>query len=171
MEYEWENVYVLSYSYNVGNRCFTYFVDRDFNPQQSFVFRNVFNIEELAFMEAVTVTKTETERSLATSHGVSMFYDQVDEQEHEVTTAPLTSEEAEWMAQLLLSHKVKRMMDGGVLSEVLITDMTAEVTDSDVEHRRLKFTYRPTKQGATLTAFENVQQGRRFTAHYTREYN
>ena len=49
--------------------------------------------------------------------------------------------------------------------------MTAEVTDSDEEHRRLKFTYRAKKQGATLTAFEAVVHGRRFTTHYTRQYD
>ncbi|MBP5771676.1 MAG: hypothetical protein J6W75_09990 [Bacteroidaceae bacterium] len=31
--------------------------------------------------------------------------------------------------------------EDGSLEDVLITDMTAEVTDSDEEHRRLKFTY------------------------------
>lgn len=170
MEYGWENVMVQSYTISIGNRSFTYYVDNDFTPQQCFIFRNVFNMEEVTYLEAVTVTKTDAERSLATSHGVSMFYDQVDEQEHEVSTAPLSTEEADWLEQLLLSHKVQRMQDGGTLVEVLVTDMTAEVTDSDEEYRRLKFTFRVTKPGATLTAFDNVTTGRRFTAHYTRQY-
>ena len=171
MTYGWENVEILSYTIAVGSRSFTYYVDRDFEPQHSFVFRNVFNVEEYAYLEGVTVTKTETERSLATSHGVSMFYDQVDEQENEVTTAPLTTTEATWMTQLLLSHRVKRLNEGGSTVEVLVTDMTAEVTDSDEEHRRLKFSYREKKLGATLTAFEEIAHGRRFTAHYTRQYD
>ena len=166
-DYDWRDLVPLSYTFRLGQRTFTYYVDQDFKPSVRFRFRNAFDAEETIYLEAVTVTKTDTERSLATSHGVSLFYDQVDSQEYEVTTAPLSSEEAAWATQLLLSHKVQRVEDDGTLTDVLVVDMTAEVTDSDEEHRRLKFTYRLAKQGASLKVSGEANGNSRFANQFT----
>ncbi len=167
MEGTWSELTPLCYSFRIGGRKLTYFVDPDFKPTARFRFRNAFNVDETIYLEGETVTKTDTERSMATSHGVSMFYDQVDSQEFEVTTAPLSSEEAAWATQLLLSHKVLRMEAYGETEEVLITDMSAEVTDDDSEYRRLKFTYRLAKQGASLDFRNQVISNSRFTETYS----
>ncbi len=167
IDYDWRELTPMSYSFRVGNRKLTYYVDQDFKPSVRFRFRNAFNLEETIYLEGETVTKTDTERSLATSHGVSLFYDQVDSQEFEVSTAPLTSEEAAWATQLLLSHKVMKVEDDETAEEVLITDVSSEVTDSDTEHRRLKFTYRLAKQGASLKLRENAFSNSRFTEVYS----
>lgn len=166
-DFDWRDLCPLSYTIRFASRTFTYYVDQDFKPSVRFRFLNAFCIPETIYLDAVTVTKTDTERSLATSHGVSLFYDQVDSQEYEVTTAPLTTEEATWATQLLLSHKVQRVEEGDTLVDVLITDMTAEVTDSDEEHRRLKFTYRMAKQGASLKIHKDVIRDSRFAEQFT----
>ena len=170
-EYTIEEMKMLYYNVTAGSRLFTYFVDYDFQPTQRFRFNNVFNVEEMIYLDVVTVTKTDTERSIATSHGQSLFYDQVDSQEYEVSTAPLSTEEAEWAAQLLLSHKVQRVEKDGTYTDILITDMTAEVTDSDEEHRRIKFTYRLKRQGATLsTLTETTDITRKFSAQFNNKF-
>lgn len=170
-EYAIEEMKLMYYTVTAGARLFTYFVDYDFKPTQRFRFNNVFNVEEMMYLDAVTVTKTDTERSIATSHGQSLFYDQVDSQEYEVTTAPLSTEEAEWAAQLLLSHKVQKVEKDGTFTDILITDMTAEVTDSDDEHRRIKFTYRLKRQGATLTTLtETTEIARKFSAQFDNNF-
>ena len=170
-DYDRRELVPLSYTIRVGQRSFTYYVDQDFRPSVRFRFLNAFNVPETIYLEAVTVTKTDTERSMATSHGKAMFYDQVDSQEYEVTTAPLSSEEANWATQLLLSHKVQRVEEDGALTEVLITDMTAEVTDSDEEYRRLKFTYRLATQGASLMVRKETFGNRRFTNQFTLQFD
>ena len=170
-DYDWRDLVPLSYTVRMGQRSFTYFVDQDFRPSVRFRFRNAFNAEETIYLEAVTVTKTDTERSLATSHGVSLFYDQVDSQEYEVSTAPLTTEEANWATQLLLSHKVQRVEEDGSLVDVLITDMDAEVTDSDEEHRRLKFTYKLAKQGASLKVKKVTASNSRFADQFSLHFS
>ena len=169
--YDWRDLVPLSYTISMGQRTFTYYIDPDFKPSVRFRFRNAFNAEETIYLDAVTVVKTDTERSLATSHGVSLFYDQVDSQEYEVTTAPLSSEEAAWATQLLLSHRVQRVEEDGSLVEVLITDMNAEVTDSDEEHRRLKFTYRMAKQGASLKIRQDMATNRRFADQFSIQFS
>lgn len=170
-EYTIEEMKLMYYTVKAGARLFTYYVDYDFKPTQRFHFKNVFNVEEMIYLDAVTVTKTDTERSIATSHGQSLFYDQVDSQEYEVTTAPLSTEEADWAAQLLLSHKVQRVENGGTFTDILITDMNAEVTDSDEEHRRIKFTYRLKRQGATLTTLtETNEVTRKFSAQFNNKF-
>ena len=169
-DYDFSALTLLSYSISMGQRTFTYYVDQEFKPSVRFRFRNAFNAEETIYLDAVTVTKTDTERSLATSHGKSLFYDQVDSQEYEVTTAALSTEEAAWASQLLLSHKVQRVEEDGSLTEVLITDMTAEVTDSDEEHRRLKFTYRLARQGASLKIRNEVIRYSRFADQFAIQF-
>ena len=169
-DYDLRDVVPLSYTIRMGQRSFTYYVDEEFKPSVRFRFLNAFNVPETIYLEAVTVTKTDTERSLATSHGKSLFYDQVDSQEYEVTTAPLSSEEANWATQLLLSHKVQRVEEDGSLTEVLITDMNAEVTDSDEEYRRLKFTYRLATQGASLMVPKASNSNSRFANQFTIQF-
>ncbi len=167
MVYDWRDLSPLSYSFSIGTRKLTYYVDDGFKPSVSFRFLNAFNVEETIYIEGETVTKTETERSIATSHRVSLFYDQVDSQEYEVTTAPLSSEEAAWATQMLLSHRVRRIEENGTFIDVLITKISSEVTDSDQEFRRLKFTYRLAKQGASLKISKNIMVNRRFTETYS----
>ena len=166
-EYDWHDLVPLSYTVRMGQRAMTYYVDLDFMPSVRFRFRNAFNVDETMYLEGVTVTRTETERSMATSHGTNLFYDQVDSQEYEVTTAPLSTDEAKWATQLLLSHRVRRVEEDGSLTEVLITDMNAEVTDSDEEYRRLKFTYQMAREGATLRFSRESSRSSRFTGQFT----
>ena len=137
---------VLSYEVSIGGRSFMYFVDNEAPAMKGFCFRNAFNVEERAYFEAMTVRDTSTERSMATMHGTSVFYDQQDSEDFEVTTAPLSYAEAEWMKQMVLSHLV-RLHSG---DDILITDMEEKVSDNDTEHKRIKFTYRLARTGASI---------------------
>ncbi len=170
LEFSWSELTPVAYSFSIGNRKLTYYVDPEFKPSARFRFRNAFNVEETFYLEGETVTKTDTERSMASSHGVSLFYDQVDAQEYEVTTAPLSPEEAAWATQMLLSHDVKRVEEDGSTVEVMITDMTDEVSDNDREHKRLKFTYRLAKQGASLNVNKRAFESRRFANQFTIQF-
>ena len=55
-------------------------------------------------------------------------------------TAPLTYDEALWLNQLLTSRYVTRMV-GYLVVQVLITDISSEVVESDKELSRLKFSW------------------------------
>jgi hypothetical protein len=70
------------------------------------------------------------------------FYDETVKVKHEVETAPLTYDEAMWLNQMLTSKLVKRPMDDGEEAEVLISDISSEVTDADKELIRLKFSWK-----------------------------
>ena len=57
-------------------------------------------------------------------------------------TAALTYEEAVWLQQMLSSRKV--IVEGlpGTNVEVLITESNSEISDSDNEKNRIKFTWK-----------------------------
>lgn len=165
-----EPALVLSYEVTLGERSFTYFVDNETPSMRGYCFRNAFNADETAYLEAVTVRVTNTERSLATMHGAAMFYDQQDSEEFEVTTAPLSYDETEWLDQLLLSHRVRLLPAG----EILITGMEVKVSDNDRELKRIKFTYCIAKLGASLKTGGKVtatSHRRIFTNAFTLDFS
>ena len=61
---------------------------------------------------------------------------------NEVETAPLPYDEAKWLSQMLTSKKVSRAMGDGTFEEILISDITSEVSDSDKDLIRLKFSWK-----------------------------
>ena len=61
---------------------------------------------------------------------------------HEVETAPLPYDEAKWLNQMLTSKLVKRPLDNETIPQVLISDITSEVSDSDKDLIRLKFSWK-----------------------------
>jgi len=161
---------VLSYEVSIGGRSFLYFVDNVSADMKGFLFRNAFNTEERAYFEAMTARDTNTERSLATMHGTSMFYDQQDNEDFEVTTAPLSFAEAEWLKQMVLSHQV--MLPSG--DEILITDSEVKVSDNDTELKRIKFTYRLARTGASIDMGSKataVAHARIFTNDFALEFS
>lgn len=133
---------ILSYTVEFNGRFFTYYI-ADFVPEVKFTFRNCFNVEDTAYFDAITTSKTKVNRSLAIAKGQYSFYDQSVEKSYEVQSAPLTQEEAEWVEQLFISHSVRLGTSTVVdnLPEVIITDMTCEVADNDEELNQVKFTW------------------------------
>lgn len=128
---------LLSFAIEFNNRYFTYYVT-DYDADVSFVFKNCFNVDEIAYFNAVTTTKTKVNRSMAVVGGRQLFYDQSVDKSYEVESAPLTNDEAYWVEQLLMSHSV-RLND--TLHNVIITDSTCEMSDSDEQLNKVKFTW------------------------------
>lgn len=134
---------LLAYTITWGGRTFTFYV-HDSNADVSFTFKNCFNVLETISLHAVTTTKTKIDRELALLRSKYAFYDQTTEKVYEVQTSPLTMDEAGWMEQLLCSRLVRlgTGVDASSLPLVLITDSSSEITDSNAELNRVKFTWR-----------------------------
>ena len=127
--------------YQIGIRQFNIFYT-DEKPTEMFNFLNAFNIEETAYLFNTTSIKTEIDRSEAVCGHRTQFYNETINVKHEVETAPLTYDEAKWLNQMLTSKQVKRFINDEESAEVLISDISSEVTDSDKELIRIKFSWK-----------------------------
>ena len=133
---------LMSYTIEYNNRFMTYYVV-DFMPDVSFTFKNCFNVDEIAYFNAITTTKTKVNRSTAVVGGRYLFYDQSVDKTYEVESASLTEEESYWVEQLLCSHSVWLGVapDTTSLRKVIITDSDCEVHDDDEQLNKVKFTW------------------------------
>lgn len=132
------------------DRYFSFYI-RETNPDMVFRFSNCFNaFENVAFYGGVTATKTKVDRSQAICNSILSFYDQTVEKTFEVESAPLPTIEVDWIEQLFMSDNV-RLRDGAYFRSVLITESTYELSDSNTDLSRVKFTWRY----ATKTPFCN----------------
>ena len=120
----------------------------DETPDIVFSFRNAFNVIENAELYAVTTIKQKVEHSEANCQRNRIFYDRSTEYTYEVETAALPYEEAVWLQQLVASHNVTKDE-----REILITDSEAEISDSDSETNRHKFTYKFARNEQTRHKF------------------
>lgn len=154
---------LLSFTVHVGLRSMTFFVT-DEQPDFRLSFLNAFNITEYAELYAVTTRKQKVERSEAHCNFDHIFYDQNTEISFEVETSALPFEEAVWLNQLFSSRYVAIPIYGNVYEQVLITDSSSEIADSDKEQIRLKFTYKYAKD----KQHKYVDYPR---AYFTEEYN
>lgn len=127
--------------YQIGDREFNIFFT-DEEPTDVFSFYNAFNIEERAYLFGATTIKTEIDRSEAVCGYNTQYYDEKVKIKYEVETAPLTIDEAKWLNQMLTSNLVKHGMEDGSFEDVLISDITSEITNSDKDLIRLKFSWK-----------------------------
>jgi len=132
---------LLCFTVHRGLRAMTFYVTEEV-PDLKLVFRNAFNVKEHAEIYGVSNRKQKVERSEAHCLYNRVFYDQTTEQTYEVETAALQYEEALWLSQMVASHYVALPAPDGREVEVLITDSTSEISDSDKEQNRLKFSYK-----------------------------
>ena len=124
-----------------GNRRFTIFFTDEL-PQLKMTFLNAFNLLETAYIYGVTNSKTTVDRSEAVMGRKTQYYDQTVTTKHEVETSALTKEEAEWLKQMLYSKEVRVWESYSNQVKVLISDITCEITDSDKELTKIKFSWR-----------------------------
>lgn len=124
-----------------GSRRFTLFFT-DEVPLLKLSFRTSLNLFETAYIYGVTTEKTTVDRSEAVIGRKTQFYDQTVTTKHEVETASLPKEEAEWLKQMFSSKEVLHLLPNDVQSKVLISDITSEITDSDKELTKFKFSFR-----------------------------
>lgn len=132
---------LLAYTIHVAERSMTFFVT-DEQPIAAFAFRNAYNVEEYAFIFGTETFKTTVDRKEAICQGKHSFYNQEVERRHEVTTAPLSLEEAHWLNELFCSRNVTMEVTPDFDAEkVLISDITSEISDRADEKVRLKFSW------------------------------
>ena len=127
--------------YHIGSRQFNVFFT-DEQASDVFTFRNAFNVEETVYLFGATTVKTEVDRSEAMCGRVTQFYDETVKIKHEVETAPLPYDEALWLNQMLTSKYVTHPLEDGTDAQILISDISSEVTDSSKDLIRLKFSWK-----------------------------
>jgi hypothetical protein len=115
---------------------------------------------EMIHLWGETTTKTTTEQSLAVLYSRSSFYDRTVEQAFESQVNNLTSSEVQLLSWFAASpHTVilsgdKNDMDTAV--DILITDYTCEMNDSDDELNDFKFTWRYADNRPVMNLSESV---------------
>ncbi|MBD5505622.1 MAG: hypothetical protein HDR09_18250 [Lachnospiraceae bacterium] len=139
----------LSFTVRLGQRSISFFIDPTLSFDNTFYFRNCFNVWDWAALPCVTTAKSAVDRSTAIVNGTSQFYDQSVEKTYEVEAGPLTSDEAEWIDQLFTSYDVFRIEpdatnsdDPYLFAPILITDSTCEVHNADNKLNSVKFSWR-----------------------------
>lgn len=142
-------VEIVGFTVRCGQRSVTCYIDRTLRKGEIFFFRNCFNTLETLNLPLTTKTKTDVSRSTAVINTRSSFYNQRTTQTHEVESGPLTSDEAEWIAQLFTSYEVFRLVpnlcdpsDPLQVEAVLITDADCIISDSDDKPNTVKFKWR-----------------------------
>lgn len=132
---------ILSATAMVGNRSMTvYFIDRV--PDLVLTARNAFNCYEDFYIFGTTKLKTEIDAKEAVCNGVTSQYNKTSIRKFEVETAPLTLEEADYLNFLLQSSYIWYMIPPDRDEEVLIEDVTSEISDSAKQLVKIKFTWK-----------------------------
>ena len=132
---------LLSFTCHVGSRSMTVYIT-DEPYEVDFYFRNSFNIYEKIYVYGTTKLKSSFNRKEAVSQGKISFYDMSEERKHEVETAPMGAEEAEWFNEFLASSYVQRELNQDWQQEVLISDITSEISDNAKDLVKMKFSWR-----------------------------
>lgn len=159
-----ESVKLLSITINCGNRAVTFFIDDSLANAQKFFFTNCFNVVEQLTLHCTTVDKVKADRSVASVGHRSRFYDVTTSKEYEVETGGLTADECILVEQMLLSPNVRVMSDKfnddydfDAMDQILITDFTSELSDSDEKLNKVKFTWRYAVNRPVLQAREDPE--------------
>jgi len=143
-----QSIRLLSFTMEIGERSFVYYIS-DHLPRAMFLFANAFGCMEMALLDCETTDKVTTSRSIAVIYGRSEFYNREHTKEYEVQSAPLTDEQSRWLEQMFTSYNVRHVKDYSEIEdddlgnpeEILITDFTNEICDSDTELNTVKFTW------------------------------
>ena len=144
-----DSITLQSVTIRCGNRSATYFIDPSMDSARKFYFVNCFNIVEQLPIHCETTDKVKSDRSVATLGKKLQFYDVTNSKEYETETAPLSRDECLLIEQMCLSPKVKiqwgegseTVEDFSAMFEILITDFTCELSDSNRELNKVKFTW------------------------------
>lgn len=140
----------FSISYENAQKIF-YLVDDPFYLE--FYFRNIFNVYEYLDVVGTVKQKTKVDREIAVCSGYARQYDQKTERTYEVTTGPLTIDEARAVEQLIMSHDVELCCSDDFY-KVLITDHTIEQDNDDSTLTSIKFTFRFASERVKFTSDE-----------------
>ena len=116
-----------------------------------FFYLNCFGVAEQLPLQRTTTEKVKSDRSVALLGKISKFYDITHSKEYEVESGPLTADECLQVEQMLTSQNVRvpwgeysspTETDFEAMHQILITDFTSELSDSDEKPNSVKFTWR-----------------------------
>lgn len=127
---------ILAVTVRVGGRAMQYYREVP-EANAAFLFLNCFNVPEWARLTCSTVTKTKDERKVGYVGRRRVLYNPSREVEHEVQTAALPQNRAEWIDQLITSPGVW-LADG---THVVITEGECAVSDDNGSLNSAKFTW------------------------------
>lgn len=113
-------------------------------PALHLKFRNAFNVLIDAYLFGTLTTKTDMDRTEATCLGITQFYNESLNQTFEFESSALSYDDAIYLNQLLTSPYIMLVPPNvGLPSpQILITDITSEITDNSAETSRIKFTFK-----------------------------
>lgn len=132
---------LLSVTVTVGKRTMpVYFIDN--KPDMRFHFSNAFGLSEEICIFGTTKLKTEIDSKEAVCNGVASQYDRSSVRLYEVETAPMTIEDAEYMNEFLECSHIVKMIPPDRDEEILIEDISSEISDSGKDLIKIKFTWK-----------------------------
>lgn len=159
---------LLAFTVHRGERAATFYVT-DREPTTCFRFCNTFNVIEFAYLYANTTAKTEVDHSEAVCIGITQFYDRTNEETYEVETHALTYSEATWLTEMLESNFVSHMhIPTSTYQEVLISDISCEISDAINATNRIKFTW---KYAEPTKALPFMRDSEIFTNHFSPSFS
>lgn len=124
-----------------GDRYLQFYIV-DEKPQITFFFWNAFNIMEHMYIFGTQTLKFDTSMKEAVVNGRLVPYNRQSERKYQIETVPLSKEEALWFNQFLESHRVMYLINSEYDDDVLISDVSSEISDSAKEQTIIKFSYR-----------------------------
>ena len=124
-----------------GNRVIDFFFTDD-EPIESFGFYNAFNVWENYYVFGTSNIKTSFTQKEAICAGVSSYYNQSASRVVEIKTVPLSYEEALWVNEFLGSKRIVKVIPPDDDRDILISDITSEISDSDKETISIKFSWK-----------------------------
>ena len=157
---------LLAFTAHYGLAAKTFYLT-DRQPDLTLQVYNEFNVLEYVYLNAVTKHVTEFDRDFALTQGQNTFYDDTTYTENETETAFLTFAEATRLARLLLAP-VLYIYEDGIRLEIIITDLTSEISDAHNATNSIKFKwkYRTPQLRHHLKSELNT-----FDDTYSREYD
>lgn len=130
------------------NRCISFYVMED-SHNLHFRFRNAFDVTEYLNINGVSKNKVSMDAAEGVILHTTVKYDFERKEENDVESELLTYMQTKWLGQFLTSKYIEVLCDDGQWRPVLV-DGSAEPTDSKNEVNHLKFTWKFTKNIATI---------------------
>ena len=131
-----------------ANRCISFYVMED-SHNLHFRFRNAFDVTEYLNINGVSKNKVSMDAAEGVILHTTVKYDFERKEENDVESELLTYMQTKWLGQFLTSKYIEVLCDDGQWRPVLV-DGSAEPTDSKNEVNHLKFTWKFTKNIATI---------------------
>ena len=134
------DIKILSARISHGQRQLDFYFTEE-QPLCSFEFLNIFCLPEICHIFGTQKITTEFKQEEGSVSGITQFYNRSSKHAVQIETAPLQQQEALWLNQFLGSPKVSLLTPQGAARDVLISDITSEISDNPNEQVTLKFTW------------------------------